>query len=168
MPDIDPITLCYDKLVTMLSEHVGFMTLVKKKNLITFSGKNRDPIKSEVSTGDLPEVRVLPRGGVPHIQRTSNSSSMIERFEVQISSGDQRVGAVLFPVKWEVYRALSGWAAALQALLWKSKTFVKLARPIDVSDGVAEDDLRRGIEGWASIWSVEIHMWFATTDLQGD
>lgn len=165
---VDPITLCYEKLVDMLSEHTGFTTLVKTGNLIRFSGKNRDPIKSQVSVSDLPEVRVVPRGGVPHIQRTSNSSSMIEVFEVQIASGDQRVDAALFPVKWEVYRALSGWASALMALTWKSKTFVKLVRPIDISDGVAEGDLRRGIEGWSSIWSVEIHMWFSTVDLQGD
>lgn len=163
--DTDPITLTYDKIVSMLEDHVGFSSLVKAGNLIRFSGKSRDPIKAEVSDADLPEVRVVARGGTPHIQRTSNSSSMLERFEVQIATGDQRLTAALFPVKWEVYRALAGWSAALGSLTWKTKTFVKLARPMDVSDGVSEDDLRRGIEGWSSIWAIEIHMWFDTTDL---
>lgn len=166
--DTDPITLVWNALLDMLESHAGFMSLVKVGNLIRFTGKNRDPVKSQIGPADVPEVRLIPRGGIPHVQRTSNSSSMLETFEVQITSGDQRVDVALFPVKWQVLKALAGWAAVLGALTWKGKTFVRLTRPTGVADGVAEEDLRRGIVGWASIWTVEVHMWFTTTDLQGD
>ena len=167
MIDTDPFTLVYDALWSMLDSHTDFQELVKKGNMIRFSGKNRDPVKAEISVSDVPEVRLVPMGGTPHLQRTSNSSSVLEKFEIQLSSGDQRVDYALFPVKWAIYRAMSDWATILEALTWKGRTFVKLARPMSTADGVTESDLRRGIDGWASIWSIEVHMWFANTDVQG-
>jgi len=48
----------------------------------------------------------------------------------------------------------------------KSREFVKLVRPMDVTVGVSSGDLARGARGWVSVWACEVEMWFATADLQ--
>lgn len=163
---VDPITQVYYALWELLEAHVPLAAMVRVGNRIKFSGANRDPMKDEVSGADFPEIRVLPVSSEPHLQRTSNGSSIVKRFRVVAATGDQRVDAGLFPLEWEIYRALSSWATVLMSLRWKDKPYVRLAKPISVEDGISRTDMERGIKGWASIWEVEVSMWFSTTDLQ--
>lgn len=167
MADLDPFTQVYDALWAMLEARAGITKMVRLKNRIKFTGSNRDPIKDQISYRDLPEMILVPGTGIPHLQRTSNSSSMLETLEIRVATGDQRIGEILYPLKWEVYRALSTWETLLLALTWNSKTFVRLVRPTSVQDGVAQADLNRGIKGWSTLWACEYEMWFATADLQG-
>ena len=94
----DPFSLVYDRLWTLLEVHKGFTDLVRLKNRIKFSGTDRSPLKDEVLTADLPELRLICSRMTPHIQRTSSSGSVEMTFEVQVSTGDQRVTELLFPV----------------------------------------------------------------------
>ncbi len=161
----DPITKVFDAFWVMLNSHQPFCNLVKAGNQITFMGKDAAPIKGEISDGDLPEVRILPTSAEVQIQRTSNSSTIIMTWEIGVSTGDQRIDCLLFPLTWEIYRALKDWRIELDALTWNSKKYVKLVRPLTVAFGVSQTDLNRGIKGWSGLWSGETQMWFDTSDL---
>lgn len=165
---LDPITQVYYALWELLEAHAPLTAMVKVGNRIKFSGDNRDPMKDEVSSADFPELRVIPVASEPHPQRTSSGSSILKRFRIVVSTGDQRVDVGLFALEWEVYRALSQWAETLMALTWNDKTYVRLARPTTVEDGQTRTDLDRGVKGWSALWQCEVTMWFATADLKED
>lgn len=161
----DPFTTLYDALWSMLEAHTGFTDLVKVGNRVKFTGEVRDPVKPEINTADLPEVRLVPLGGDPHLQRTSNGTSVRKRFGIEITTGDKRVDAALFPVEWEIFRAMSNWASVLTALTWNSKTYVKLCRPLSMTEGESNPELNRGISGWSLVWACEVELWFTTADM---
>ena len=162
---IDPIVQIYYALWDLLEAHQPLANLVKIGNRIKMSGDKRDAMKKEVGESDLPELRLLPVSSTPHTQRTSNTSSIIKRFRIEISTGDQRVDMGLFIIEWEIFRALANWAPTLQALTWEGKKYVVLARPTAEKDGFSQKDLARGIKSWSSVWECEIELWFTTTDL---
>lgn len=162
MSDLDPITQVHNAIWELLLAHPPFADAVKEGNRILFTGTSRGPIKDEVSTADLPEVRLVPAGAATQLQRTSNGSSLVKRFAIQVRTGEQRVDAGLYPLEWEIYRALADWTTVLLALKWSDYCFVKLCRPI----GFAESLESNGITGWVSVWSCEVEMWFSTASLK--
>lgn len=120
---LDPFTLVYDALWELLETHAEFHDAVRLNNRIKFSSYGpMDPFKHEVATADLPEVRLTCVGGTPHLQRTSGSSSCVRRFEVQILVNDLRYTEELFPLEWEVYRAMSKWYDVVSSLTWPEPT----------------------------------------------
>ncbi len=161
----NPLIQTYDSMVDLLRSRESLRGMVRLGNVLRLTGDDRMPFKEETLTSDYPELRIITTDTVPHLQRTSNSTSIVKRYEVQVSTGDQRV-ELLLAIEWEVHRALSSWAATLLALTWSDKTFVKVARPTQVQDGVSNVDLNRGVTGWSSIWTYEVEMWFTTTDMQ--
>ena len=163
--DSDPYTVVIEGLWSLLEAREDFTELVKLGNRIKFMGKNREPVKAQIQTGDVPEVRIIVRGSTPHPIRTSNSSTDTVIFELQASSGDQRLDAYHNPLRWACFRAFAHVYDALKNLTWKDKTFVKNAKPTAVTDGVSQQDLDRGIKGWSAIWAVEVDLWFDTSDL---
>lgn len=163
--EINPLTQVYNALVDMLREREVLKGMVRPGNFIRLSGEMDDPLKEEVLSADFPEIRIISIATIPHHQRTSNSTSLLKSFQIQISTGDQRVD-LLLALEWEIHRALIGWQAKLLTLTWNDKTFVKLSKPSQIQDGVSDTDLNRGIKGWSAIWTCEIEMWFTTTDMQ--
>lgn len=169
----DPFTQVYDALWRMLEAHKGFTGLVRISNRIKLSGSSHDPTKNFPAAADLPEVRVIPAGGNPHIQRTSDSGSVVKRFEIQLATGQLRVdqegvdslGAAIFPIEWELLRALHGWQSVLGVLTWNGKTFVKLMRPGKIEERLNESGDKHKVRGWNAIWACEVEMWFTTADL---
>lgn len=163
--EANPLVQVYDALVDLLRSREKLRGMVRVGNVIRLTGDDRLPFKEETLSADYPELRVITTEAIPHLQRTSNSTTIVKRYEVQISTGDQRV-ELLLAIEWEIHRALSSWSAELSGLTWMDKTFVKLARPTQVQDGVSNVDLNRGVTGWSSIWTYEVEMWFTTTDMQ--
>lgn len=164
---VDPFTLVYKALWEMLEDHDEFKSFVREGNRVKFTGKPREYLKTQVQDADLPEVRLVPAGAQPHLQRTSNGSSVVERFEIQIATGSEGVDLSLYPVKWAVFKAMSNWSTRLSVLTWNENKFVKLARPTAINDGSSGFDEARGIKGWTSVWACEVELWFRTADLQG-
>lgn len=169
----DPFTQVYHALWRMLEAHKGFTGLVRIGNRIKLSGSRPDPTKQLPAAADLPEVRVIPAGGAPHIQRTSDSGSVVKRFEIQLNTGQVRVdqegtdslGAAIFPIEWELLRAMHGWQRVLGVLTWNGKTFVKLMRPGKIEERLHESGDKHGLRGWSAIWACDVEMWFTTVDL---
>jgi len=161
----DPFTAVHNALLNLLMAYVPLSNMFKAGNRVAFVGSKRSPVKDHPQAADLPEIRLVPTGGTPHLQRTSNSSSCVCTWEIQISTGDQRVDEKLLPAEWAVYRAMEDWVAVLGALEWEGKTYVKLCRPQSIASGVSNADLNRDIIGWSTIWGCEVEMWFSTADL---
>ena len=171
MADVNPIIQVYEALWQLLEADSDFTELVKAGNRVKYSTVDGveprvKPVKEIMQDADLPEVRIVSVSAEPHLQRTSNGSSMQRTFSLQIATGDLRYSEKLWPVEWAALRALSRWAETLLALTWNGKTFVKLVRPGAISEGRAESDLNRGISGWSTIWAITVDMWFTTSDLQ--
>jgi len=162
---VNPFVQVYNALWDLLEAHAGLTDLVPVGNRIKMVDDNRDPIKDQISSADVPELRLVPIGGTPHIFRTSSSSSCIKRYEIQISSGHQTV-EMLYNVEWEILRAMMSWIPTLMDLTWEGKKFVKLVRPGEMPEGVTSQDLNRGIVGWSTLWACEVTMWFHSDDLK--
>lgn len=164
----DPFTLVFDSLWSLLENWTPFTNLVPVGNRIKYTSGTRDPEKELMSTADTPEVRIIPTSSLTHLHRTTNSTSVLQRLEIQTSSGDQRLEEKHFPVKWEVIRALTNWRSEVEALVWNSKKFVKNVKGHEALEGVSEFDINRGIKGWSAIWSCEIEMFFTTADMTNE
>lgn len=163
--ETDPFTKVYAAIWGLLEKNADFCKLVDVGNRIRLDGDDRRPNKREVSTRDLPEVRIVPTQLVPHAQRTSNSSTCELRLEVQVSTGDWRVHEQLFPLEWAIYRALVNWELELKSLTWNNRPFVQVAQSLGVNVGRSESDIERGIQGWAGVWACMVDLWFNTADL---
>lgn len=172
MADINPFVQVYDALWGLLEADATFCGLVRLANRVKYStvsgvAPTAQPVKDQVQDGDLPEVRLVSVSASPHLQRTSNGTSVRRTYSLQIATGDLRYNDKLWPVEWAALKALSRWAETLLALEWNGKPgFVKLVKPADLREGKAEIDLNRGIQGWSAIWEITVEMWFATADLQ--
>ena len=162
----DPLTLVYEALWELLDASSEFSRLVKLQNRIRFTDSARAPLKPTVTTGDLPEVRLIPVGLILQQGRTSSSTSIELIFELQCSSGDQRLDVVLLPLMWSIIRATSKWPTAMAGLTWNDAAFVVQSLLGDAQIGVSQGDLNRKIKGWSSLWQWKALVWFTTTDLQ--
>lgn len=161
--EVNPLTQVYEALWEMLEGHQGFIDLVAEKNEIKML--NSSPLKDQVSTADLPEVRIIPAGGSTHINNSTNSTKLIRRFSIQVATGDRDISTSLYPVEFEIIRALHGWTNILMELEWSGCKFVKRCVQLDTVEGSAAYDLNRGIKGWSCVWSCEVEMWFNNQDL---
>ena len=165
---LDPFTEVYNLAWSLLEASDTFCAMVREGNRIKFSGAHAQQIKEQVSTADLPEVRIVSMGASSHLWRTSNSSTITRRLSVQLASGDQRYAEALYPLEWAIYRALADWPNQVRELTWNGKPFVVNVRCTDAQHGQSDADLIRGIKGWVSIWSVDLDLVFATEELLAD
>lgn len=155
---------------SLLESSRDFAAAVPESNRIKFIGTNRDPLKQEVATADLPEVRIAPDigGGMEAIISTSSAQTTFA-LSIQVATGDQRVdadGEGLHWLKWLIFRALADWPAVLMSLTWRGIPFVKNVKIAAVQDGTTDADLKRGIKGWTSVWSVRVDAYFQTAALR--
>lgn len=162
----DPISQVYEAIWGLLIANDSFESLVIVGNRIKFNDDdNRSPMKDQVLGSDFPEVRIVPAGGSNHHYNTSTTSMMTRRFAIQVSTGDQRIHEQLYPVEWAIFVALTDWLETLQALRWLSKKYIVSLKTLDVSEGISDLDLNRGIQGWSTVWNCEVDMSFSTADL---
>jgi hypothetical protein len=163
----DPISQVYDALWALLEDSRELCSMVDVGNRKKYSGEGT-PEKEQVATADFPEIRIVPVATTPHTQRTSSTSTMLVKFRIEVASGDQRIDAGLFPIEWEIYRAMARWASVVTSLEWNEKAYVITAKATSVQDGLAPANLMRGILGWVALWECEVELFFTTADLQED
>jgi len=166
LADPDPYTLVARALWGLLEASPQFCALVKAGNRIKFDHEFRSPVKAEVSSADMPEVRIVITSSTPGPNNTSCSHRDTVKWEIQISTGDKRMTSMLFPLRWVIFRAMADASRVLlQTVDWHGEKFVKTCRPASVSDGRSQSDLNRGIVGWASLWAIETDLWFSTSSV---
>lgn len=163
----DPLSLVYMALWSMLEAHTPLTDLVPIGNRVKYMNFLQSYPKDVLSDADVPEIGIAPTGSNYGLQVTSNGTQLVERYEAILVTGDSQLAqtGTFLPIKWELLRAFAGWQAALNALTWESKTFVKLLKIPNVLDTFAKE-LERGITGWASLLQFEVTMFFRTTDVQ--
>lgn len=164
---IDPLTQTYNAIWSLFAASDDFTSLVKDGNRISYTGRARNPEKTNVSTADFPEVRLVPMGGEYGSARDTAGRVWVERYQITINTGDRLVDALLYPVRWAVVRALADWETILQALTWLDATFVQKAELQTMNVGTSEIDIKRNVEGWAAVADLEIDMWFTHDNLKG-
>lgn len=163
-----PVKKVFDALWALLEAWTGFTDLVPVGNRVKYMEgvPGTLQVKQEVSDADLPEVQIIPTGMETNYTLNSSHTELWAEFEIRVSTGDVRIDAVLFPLQWEIYRALAGASAALALLEWSGKAeFVKSLVANVISEGVLDPDLNRGIKGWSAVWSCRVHMTFTLSDL---
>lgn len=166
----EPFTLVYRALFDLALRHPSFVSLVKIGNRVSFAvDDNRDPIKQNVITADMPEVTLITEGmSAANIHQTSSTSSIRRRYSFIIVTGDYRVNYALYPVEWYLFCAMVGWKTTLGNLTWHGATFVKNANLVSLTEGESDSRRIKGTKGWTSIWSVDVEMHFSSSHLFGE
>jgi hypothetical protein len=154
----DPFSLTYDALVGMLQEHADLTALVKVGNMVSLSGTNRAPFKAEVMAADLPELRLVPTGGVFQYHGPSGKCKFTKNFSLEIATGEQRIteATSIYPVQWQAIRALAAWQTVFPTVLHNGAAFLTSLLAWDVQEGVTNTDLNRGIKGWSTVLGCEV------------
>lgn len=153
-PNVDPFTRVYNAIMALFADHDGVSDLVKPGNLVSYATKSRDPLKVNVQSGDLPEIEVRPAGGEATLWKTSDSTEVIRRYVVGIATGDLRVDESLFPLEWELLRALAGTTSNL------GLPFVVNVHIEGFDEESEATDRHRGTKGWVALFTVGVQMYF--------
>lgn len=154
----------YDALWKML-ETKAICELVKLRNRIKLD--TRAPYKSKLQTGDLPELRLLPTGATPHLNRTSNGTSYMMTLQIEVELGCLEVAA-LYEISYELLRAFSDWQTKVKIEVNGAGINFPVVhcKPTTVSEVILESDQSRGVKEWTAIWACEVLLFFRTADLQ--
>jgi len=157
----DPFTQIYNAIWTILENHDGITKRVRLKNRIKLSGRDPDPYKSTVLDGDLPELLLEPSGGGGFLW-TSSGLQITTTFQLRLAAGDLRIQKQLFPIKWEIIRALKQTRTNL------GLSFVKNADIIDITETTGNADVDRGTPSWTGLFEIAVQIYFTDTELQTD
>lgn len=162
----DPFTIVYDGLWKVVKAHPNWEDFFKDGNVIRYDTANRFPLKQQVNVSDLPELVLVPSGTVLGLQVSSNGTSITKRFQFLLSTGDFRVAHLLFPIQWLLATAFINANAVMKSLLYDGKPFVSRITVTDVAEGESDATRNRNIQGWSSIWTVEVEMQFLTASIR--
>ena len=156
----DPFTQTLNRLWELLESHAPLADMVRLGNRIKLAGANGDPYKPQVMAADLPEVLIEPAGGQVDLFATSTSTRAVQDYAVTAVTGDLRVHTLLFPLKWELVKALSRSGDNL------GLPFVRKVRIAEQADRADRGKSARAA-GWSLRLIVSVEMWFASAELQG-
>lgn len=166
----NPLTLIEIAFWEMLESRADFCEMFPPNNRIKMRDlKRRDPVKSNIAAGDIPQVGVFPTNIVPRYHASSNSSVLTLVWEVRLLSDDIRPYHALIPSCFIVFRALADWEPTLGAIVWplgSGKKPVKIVRSNGTLLGENMPEENKGVKGWAALWTGETEIWFDTADLK--
>ena len=157
----DPFTQIYDAIWKILENHKGVTKKVRLKNRIKLSGVDPNPYKNTVLDADLPELLLEPTGG-GGFAWTSTGLQMASNFQLRLAAGDLRVHKQLFPIKWEIIRALKQTRTNLDL------SFVKNVEITDINETIGNDEVDRGTPSWTGLFEISVQVYLTNTELQTD
>lgn len=161
----NPFDAVYNGLWTMAETWPTISTLVKPGNRVKFD-TDSIPTKSAIAFGDLPELILVPADTVINLGATSSSTYVAREYDWLISTGNYKLTNHMNEVEWALFITHLNWSPTLTSLLYQSKTYVKHVRLINARTGISDPDRNRGLQGWSSIWRVQVEMHFKTSDLK--
>ena len=159
---LNPFQLVYDELWSMLEEDIRFT--VKEGNKIKFN--TREPIKTQHTTSDYPEVMLVAESISGNLCNTSSTSMIARNYSWVIAAGDFRYDQI-FPLEWAIYVGMLGWMYRLKVLTWEGSEFVKCVKLNNANLDQIDRARTRGIEGWISVWSINVEMHFSNELIRG-
>lgn len=152
----DPFTQAYNALWDLLEAHPAFSDRFRLANRTKYTGKRTqdDPRKDSVAAGDLPEIDIRPTGGPTNLFFTHKDARAVRTFQIGITTHDLRADRGLFPLDWEIMRALA-----------KLEENLGLPFVVDVALGDADHslegtDFNRGASRWVAVFDVEVTFMF--------
>lgn len=155
----NPIWMVQNALWSTLEGYPGFASAVADRRRL--KDTQGDWVPDTVSTADGPLVRIRELASEPHIERTSNGSSLVLRYAIEVSTTSQKVESIC-ETRWAILRAMCGWATYLGVLEWDSEAFVKDFKFVQEETSDSNRELNRGIHGWATVVMCQVQCWFAT------
>jgi hypothetical protein len=162
----NPLELIHDTFWDLLEGSTAFCTLVPNtKNRIKYYGGLAQPEKPEVGPADAPEVRVIPTGYEAAPFSDSDRTGIRVKFAVQVYTGRQEISRLL-QIVWAVFCAMHNWDTAMETLTWNGKVFAHSCRLYGGKDSKDNQELNRGIKGWANVFEGEIDCVFDIDDLR--
>ena len=153
----DPFTQTQRALWHCLDEHLGLARLVKMGNRQRHMTDTGDHRKPNVQAGDLPELDLVPTAFSAVLSWTSQSAEVVRRFELRTVTGEPLLDAALFPLEWQLLRAIGSAAerAPPLGLPWVTDLTVE-----EASQQQSGDDLARGADGWTAVMVIAVRMRF--------
>lgn len=163
----NPLTMVYTKLWDILAARAEVDDLVVVGNRIRFD-TNRDPVKYNISTADVPEILIAPESITGNLKSSSSSTKIDQIFGVVSATGDLRYTTFAAQVQWFIFGCLINWQNTLGTLLWQGKSFIDYVRLEDETVGFTSADAvleeRRKV-GWTSLMRFTVGMHFTTSDV---
>lgn len=148
---LDPFSQVYKNFCDILESDPALTKIVNAANFIRHDTVSQEPVPDNVQAGDLPQIRIIAADIAGPTNLTCNLARVIQAFEIQVTTGDNRLSNKLYPLKWALFRVLLDMEHKL-ALPFVNK--VDASSPSISSDDDAE--LNRGLEGWSTVYRVEI------------
>jgi hypothetical protein len=162
----NPLTKLYTAIWTLLEDDNDLAEIVEVGNCVKYdSDTDRNPLKEQVATSDLPEVVLLFDGAAVNLHNTSSSSRILARYQLVINAGDYRLNVVANQINWLIICNFARWQSTLTELKWKNLPFVKCVRLNNAQVGESDPQRNRQIRGWVTIWQAEIECHIKTSDL---
>jgi hypothetical protein len=161
----DPFTQAYNALWAMLESNVAFTNVVKVTDRIKYDTGKKDPEKDSIQNAALPEVRIVDIGGTGGNRKTSNSFSIIRRYQVQISTdyltlqGNATTPDGLYPVEWAIMCAF-GTAGTFSGITSGGQSVPCEFRYSDFVSSLYDSELSRQ-KGWIGVINCEVEFWFS-------
>lgn len=153
---IDPLTKAYDTTVSTFRAHA------KGRFRLVDWNSTRNPQLDKPTAADLPEVQIRPTGKTIILGGRSCATTVVQEFSITIVTGDFVLGKILFPIEWLVLAILYN----LQYSLVEELEIAEDVTVAQITEGITDPAGTRNIAGWASGWTVGIHMAFAASELE--
>lgn len=157
---VDPFTLLYNKMVSVLKAHAG-----NRYSVIDWNS-TRNPQPDVAASSDVPEWQLRPSGANVQVGSSSCASVVTRDFTLTLITGTKVLGKWLLPGEWALMSALYDLQySALESLKWEDRSFVERVEVTGSVSGITDPEGSRQIVGWASSWTIRVHMTFSASDL---
>ena len=153
----DPFSQIHLALWAQLESHTGFTDMVKVGNRV-----KKTDLKQRLMPNDAPRVGIFPApGGGVDLFQTSSASRFVQNFSVEMQTNNQWPEDALFPLKWEIVKAM---AKADDQLGMPS--LVTKVRITDAAE--SREDAAGQSAGWAGVLTISVEFRVANTTLTGE
>lgn len=164
----NPFTRVHNGMWSLLEADDDFNRLIKEGNKVRYDQQydRGSGIKPTVITADMPEIAIIQTRLQINTPHTSSTTKFNSTFSIIVNSGDFRLNEVGHDINWVLLCRIAQWKTALGDITWKNEHFVKSVKPIsDVQIGHSDPEHNRRINGWITVWAVEIECHLATANL---
>lgn len=152
---MDPFTQAYNRLWEVLESRPTLTTLVGVKNRVKWTGKDR-PLENRPIHADLPELSIEPtdQSGEVNLHYYQTGAMIMQGFDIGLTTGSLDIAKHLFPVKWEVFRALA------HAEKQFGLEYVRNVMVTNHEETREDAAANRNRSGWHCLFTVEMMMVF--------
>ena len=168
-----PLSKLYSAFYALLLHHEPFASQFKPGNFIRFDDKSLNPKKQAVGVADLPMCTLYP-ASVRADEVTSSTSVFLVGYQLVFNTKDFRQERVN-DITWHGVIAIMQWKRLINTVDFGFGTEQRVVTDVDIPDGQQgkADNLVIGdrsplIEGWDTLFQINIRMHFNTADILPD